>query len=135
MTRRLVWFAIVATAASFAVFVILGNFVTATAQENGPVVIHDWVSPGVHRLNGILVLPLQCDELSVEPRQVSATQYLLVFQTWQDPSINCPQTPTPRAFEAIVFAPSFGVNFTATLDDQPFSIGIIPDIASSTQHL
>lgn len=130
--RRLVWFAVVATAAIFAIFVVLGNFATMSAANSGPVAIHDTVSNGSHQLNGILVLPLQCDELSVETIKISSTVYELAFQTWQDPSVSCPQTPTPRAFEAIAFAPASGTTFIATLDGKGFPITIVPDTSIST---
>lgn len=130
--RRLVWFSIVATAASFAVFLVLGNFATAGAENEGPVPVRDVVTAGAHQLTGMLLLPLSCDELSVEPEQISGTVYELAFETWQDPSVPCAQTPTPRSFEAVVFAPSVGVSFTAALDGQMFPIQILPDFSTSS---
>lgn len=127
------WFAIVATAATFAIFVVLGNFVTYGAQSSGSVAVHDVISPGEHDLNGIIVLPLSCDELSVETQELSSTAYQLVFSTWQDPSVTCPQTPTPRTFETVVFAPSVGVSFSASLDGAPLPITIVSDVATSSQ--
>ncbi|HEV3245515.1 MAG TPA: hypothetical protein VG102_04100 [Candidatus Paceibacterota bacterium] len=130
IVRRLVWFAIVATVACFAIFVVLGNFVSY-AGNAGTVPVRDVVSPGTHRLSGMLVLPLSCDELSVETRQVTPALYQLMFQTWQDPSVPCPNTPTPRLFQTIVFAPSVGVAFTATLDGKAFPITILTEASSS----
>ena len=132
LIRRLVWFAVVATAACFAIFFVLGNFFVASAQDEGPVPVRDVITSGTHRLSGILVLPLSCEELSVQPRQVSASEYALVFTTWQDPSIACPQTPTPRQFNAVVFAPSDGISFIATLDGKNIPIIVLPDTATST---
>ncbi len=131
--RRLVWFGIVATAAFFAIFVVLGNFATARAGNGGAVAIHDMITSGTHRLNGILVLPLACDELSVEVKEVSSNLYQLDFQTWQDPSISCPRTPTPRPFQTVAFAPSLGTTFIAALDGQGFPITIVPDFSTSTR--
>src|ERR1700722_7914677 len=111
--RRLVWLALVTIAAFFAIFVVLGNFVATRAQGSGVVAIHDVISPGAHHLNGILVLPLSCDELNVSVDPMSSTTYQVQFTTWQDPSIACPSTPTPRPFETVAFAPSTGILFTA----------------------
>jgi hypothetical protein len=130
--RAFVWFAIVATAASFAIFAVLGNFGALNAAFESPVPIHDDVSAGVHHLSGILVLPLSCDELSVETETISGTDYLLAFQSWQDPSVTCTQTPTSRAFEAVVPASSNGVSFIATLNGNGFPITITSSTATST---
>lgn len=132
MIRRLVWFAIVAAAATFAIFVVLGNFATLGAASEGPVPIHDLVSSGSHRLSGMLLLPLSCDEISVRIQSISPNVYELAFQTWQDPSVQCPASPTPRLFQTIVLAPQSGVSFVATLDGKAFPISIIPDVAAST---
>lgn len=132
MVRGMVWFAVVSTVASFAIFAVLGNFAIAGAENEGPVVIRDVLSPGVHQFSGMIVLPLACDELSVQSEPVSSTTYMLVFQTWQDPSIACPSEPTPREFKTTVFAPSAGVVFLATLDGNGFPIEVEPDISTST---
>ncbi len=83
-------------------------------------------------MNGILVLPVACDELSVGVQDISATEYVLTFTTWQDPSVACPVTPTPRAFETVAFAPQNGVAFIATLDGKSLPILIVPQAATST---
>ena len=132
MVRRLVWFAIVSSAASFAIFAVLGNFAIAGAENAGPVFIRDVLSPGVHRFSGMLLVPLACDELSVQSKPMSSTTFQLIFETWQDPSIQCPEEPTPREFRTVVFAPSAGVTFFATLDGRGFPIQILPDLSAST---
>jgi hypothetical protein len=132
MVRRMVWFAVVSTAASFAVFAVLGNFAIAGAENEGPVVIRDVLSPGAHQFSGMLLLPLACDELSVQSRPMSSSTYQIIFQTWQDPSIACPPGPTPREFKTVIFAPSVGVEFLATLDGKSFPIEVVPDIPAPT---
>jgi hypothetical protein len=130
IVRRLVWFGIVSAFAAFAIFFVLGNFAVATADDTGPVAIRDVLSPGVHHLSGMLLLPVSCDELTVETTQSSATSYVLQFHTWQNPSVPCPASPTPRAFQTIVFAPSTGTSFTATLDGTSFPITILPAVVT-----
>ncbi len=129
--RRLVWFGIVATAAFFAVFVVLGNFIVFSSQGE-PAAIHDIISPGVHEMSGIVMVPMACDELSVETQRLSSTTYQLAFQTWRDPSVACPQVSTARPFETFVFAPSFGIAFLGTLDGKFIPISITSDLATST---
>jgi hypothetical protein len=128
IVRRLVWFGVVASFASFAIFFVLGNFAVATAEDTGPVAIRDVLSPGVHHLSGMLLLPNSCDELTVETEQLSATAYALEFHTWENPSVPCPTTPTPREFQTIVFAPSVGVSFSASLDGTAFPITVLPAV-------
>lgn len=131
IVRRLVWFAIVATAAFFAIFVVLGDFATS-AWSNNTTAIRDVVSPGTHTLSGMVVLPLSCDELSVTTNQASPTLYQILFQTWQDPSIQCESSPTPRLFQTIVFAPSAGVSFAASLDGKSLPITVLPEQATTS---
>jgi hypothetical protein len=122
--RHLVWFAIIATAVSYCLLVVIGNFVTASAENNGPLLVHDVVKPGAHNLSGMLMVPSACDQLSVHPEKVSASTYMLAFQTWQDASVPCPPRETPREFNAIVLSSS-SVQFLATLNGNGFPIRII----------
>ena len=132
MVRRMVWFAIVLTAASFAIFSVLGNFAISSAENRGPVLIRDVVSTDVHTISGMLLLPLSCDELSVQSKPVSSSTYQLIFDTWQDPSIPCPEEPTAREFKTVIFAPQMGITFFATLNGQGFPIQVTPDYSAAT---
>jgi hypothetical protein len=131
VVRRLVWLGIVCIAAGFAIFTVLGNFVVASAENAGPVQIRDTLAPGVHHLSGMLLLPLTCDQLTVQTDEISSNTYLLDFGTWQDPTVACETEPTPRQFNTIVLASSVGVQFTATLDGKAFPISILPTLVVS----
>jgi hypothetical protein len=74
----------------------------------------------------MILLPAACDELTVQTQEVSSNSYVLAFQTWQDPSVLCPTTPTPREFNTVVFASSTTVNFSATLNGNGFPIVVLP---------
>ena len=130
--RRMVWFAIVATAFSYAVFIVLGNFVTAEAQDEGPVRIRDVLEPGSHHLSGMVSVPQACDELLVRTEKLSTSSYELIFSTWQDPSVQCSPQSQPREFQAALFAPSTGVQFIATLNGRPLPVLVIPDITTAS---
>lgn len=132
IARRLVWFAIVATAGCFAILVVLGNVIFPATAGGSSVAVRDIVTPDAHWISGALTLPLTCDELSLSTKKLSATVYELVFQTWQDPSVPCSQESTPRTFQTVVFAPPSGVSFVATLDGRPFAITIISEVGTST---
>ena len=73
-----------------------------------------------------------CAELSVHTTQISQTEFQLQFTTWNEPTLpSCVEEDTPRSFRALVFAPSVGITFTATLDDQPLIISVIPSVEHS----
>jgi hypothetical protein len=133
IVRSMVWFAIVATATSYAIFAVLGNFAAASAADEGPIPVRDLLEPGVHHLSGMVMVPSACDELTVRAQQISTTTYQLAFQTWQDPSVPCPTDPTPREFNVVAFAPSTGVEFSAALDGRQFPIAVIPDVMSTVK--
>lgn len=130
--RDLIWFAVVAAAATFAIFVVLGSEVTAHAQDPGPAVFHDVISPGAHQLSGIVLVPYACDELTVQPEKIAGAEYELVFTTWKDPSIACPETPTARGFETVLFAPSLGITIIAALDSQAMPVRLVTELSTST---
>lgn len=128
LIRRLVWFAIVASAFSYVVLLVLGSIVYAQAARlYAPVLIRDELRVGVHHLSGIIMVPSRCDQLSLHTEQVSTTTYFLVFTTWHEPSVNCDnEEEVPRSFREVVFAPSTGVRFIASLDGRPFPVVTIP---------
>ena len=124
---RLLWFIIVASAAAYVSYLIVGSIIeTNSSQAAAPVLINDSLEPGVHHLSGMIMVPSSCYELSVRTEELSPTLYGLFFKTWRDPAIPCSKDSVPRAFRAILFAPAVGVDFIATLDDTPFTIAVVP---------
>ncbi len=129
IVRRLLWFAIVASAFAYVLFLIIGSVVSAqAARVYDPVIVRDELSPGAHHLSGMIMVGTRCDELSVHTEQLSATDYSLDFTTWREPSVDCGNEEIPRAFREVLFAPAAGVQFTATLDGQAFPLVVIPVI-------
>lgn len=127
MARRLAWFFIVASAVSYACFLILGSTIQARADSDARTVfIRDVREAGVHRLSGMVMVQSTCADLYVRAEQHSNTNYGLVFSTWEQPALECARESVPRAFNAIVFAPAVGVHFTATLDGKPLPIVVVP---------
>lgn len=124
---RMLWFFVVASLIAYATYLVLGNIVNAQASgENTPIVVRDELGKGVHHLSGMLMVPTPCDQLSVRVEPASNTSFVLVFRTWREPSVDCAMDEMPRYFRAILFAPSTGVGFAATLDGIGFPIVVLP---------
>ncbi len=130
MVSRVLWFAVVAVALSSTVYLVVGS--ALNARDSGvyeSVVIRDELGPGVHRLSGMVVVPTPCHQLSVRTEALSISTYMLLFRTWREPSVYCAATEVPRYFRAVLFAPSTGVEFGATLDDKGLPIVVVPTIS------
>jgi len=128
---QLAWFAIVSIIIAYVVYIVASSVVNAQAAGlNEPVLVRDELRPGEHELSGMVMVPSPCDELAVQTRQISTTQYSLDFTTWREPSIACSDDRTPRDFQTSLFAPAAGVYFVATLDGQALPIGVVPLVYS-----
>ncbi len=127
LTRRLVWFFVVASALSYSIFLVAGNAIyTQALGESRVVLVRDFLKVGEHHLSGMVMVPSTCDQLSVETKEVDTATFLLAFQTWRQPYVDCEHTDTPRSFRVVVFAPSVGVRFIGTLDGAPLELAVTP---------
>lgn len=130
MISRVLWFAVVAVTLSYAVYLVVGSVLNARgsgAYES--VVIRDELGPGSHNLSGMVMVPTPCHQLSMRTEALSTSTYMLLFRTWREPSVYCAATEVPRYFRAVLFAPSTGVEFGATLDDRGLPIIVVPTIS------
>lgn len=126
LARRLVWFFVVASSLSYAVFLVAGSTIHKEAiSETRRVLVRDYLKVGEHHLSGMVMVPSSCRQLSVKTEELSRELYHLKFTTWEEPYVDCTYEDTPRAFRAIVFAPSVGVDFLATLDGAPLEIAVV----------
>lgn len=124
---RMLWFFVVASLIAYATYLVAGSIVSAEASgENTPVIVRDELGKGVHHLSGMVMVPTACDQLSVRVEPASPLQYVLVFRTWREPSVDCTEDEVPRYFRAIHFAPSTGIGFIATLDGIGLPIVVLP---------
>ena len=127
---RLVFFVIVSSAVAYCAFLVAGSVVFARAAgQYDPIIVRDVLSPGLHQLSAIVEVPSGCDELQDTISKISATLYQIAFTTWQEPSVSCDDTPTPRSFRDQLFAPSVGVQFVATMNGQSLPITVISAVA------
>jgi len=125
--RRLIWFFFIAAAVSYAFFLVGGSVIAKQSIEKSRAILaRDSIKLNVHYLSGMVMVRSTCAELSVRSYQLSIDTYELQFSTWEEPSLEeCAREDTPRSFRAIVFAPSAGINFQATLDGTPIPFGVI----------
>lgn len=137
VVRRLVWSAVTAVVVTYAGLLLIGGAmeVYANAVMRPPTIIRDRVSPGMHQLSGTLMVHNSCDDLLQSADKLSDTQYQIVFQTWREPSTPCTTGDIPRTFNATVFAPAFGINITAQLDNAQIPIAVIREIATTSVPL
>jgi hypothetical protein len=98
------------------------------AASSTPMIIRDVVRTGEHHLRGKIIVRNTCDELHIKARNLGAGEYLLEFTTWPEPSVPCIKKPTDRVFDAVIFAPSTGVRFIATLDKVPLPIAVYAEL-------
>ena len=123
--RRLLWALIVTMAISYVAFLFFGSIIVADTESKTPVRIRDDFNRGIHRFSGIVDVPSECHQLTVRTQTMSRTMVMLVFETWEEPSIPCKKEPSPRFFTAAAFTPAFGVSILATMDGRPFPIRIV----------
>lgn len=124
---RLGWFVVLSVVVAYGISSIGGSIVNAReARLDKPILIRDEIQGNAHQLSGMVTVPSVCDQLSVETKAISPTNYVLVFKTWPEPSIPCDGNPVPRVFRATVFGPATGTYFTATLDGIALPIAVVP---------
>lgn len=129
IVQRFVWFFVASCAIAYVVFLLAGHMISADAAEvQRTVFVRDSLEPGVHHLSGMVFVPTTCSELTVRAQQVEDAVYELQFTTWETPVVKCAKEEVPRVFNVIVFAPSTGVRFFATLDGSTLPIVVLPYI-------
>lgn len=127
--RSLVWLVLILGLGLGATFIVAQEIVRASIKPSQVIFVRDAIGIGSHVLSGTIAVPSTCDEVIVNTEQTSATSYAILFSTWRDPHItSCKDTKATREFHAIIFAPSLGTSFTATLNGAPVSIAVIPEI-------
>lgn len=124
--RRIVTFAFVSTLLVFVFLMIAGQFAERTAAETHSIILRDEFTGSVHRITGIVPVAYSCAELSVRAEPVEGKTYLLRFETWNGPSVECAKEETPRWIQIPVFIKEEPPHFTATLDGKSLPISVYP---------
>ena len=125
-----IWYSLVGCAIAYTSFVVGGAIFNAhVLAAKMPTLIHDDVQPNTHHLWGTVTVLSPCDQLSVHTNEVSPTLYQIVLETWKEPSVQCAKGSATRSFETIVFAPTKGVSFIASLDGAPLPIAVTTEAA------
>jgi hypothetical protein len=123
---KAIWICVGAVIAAYFTFLTADFLFNGKPGAGEPVIIRDVVGKDEHHLSGTLYVAATCDELSVTYKQVSKSGYELLFETWPEPSVPCKREPSARPFDIVIFAPSSGTHFTASLDNKPLPIAVYP---------
>jgi hypothetical protein len=127
MVWRMAWFLVAAIAISYAIYLVLGSSLRASASGiNDPILVRDVLGQGAHQLSGMVMVPTPCHQLSMSTYAMASTSYVLSFKTWREPSVDCKNDAIPRPFSAIIFAPAVGVHIRAEIDGKSLPIVVIP---------
>lgn len=128
--RRAGWICIAVIAAAYMTFVGTDRIFNANTATSTPIVIRDVLQKNQHHLYGKIVVPKSCDEVSLNVQNSDQSDYQLVFTTWEEPEVACTRDPTERVFDTIIFAPSIGVHFSATIDKVPIPVAVYPSVVN-----
>lgn len=125
MLARVLWFAVVACALSFAAQSFFGNVLASeTDAALRSVTIKDVYTDESHELSGMVMVPSACHDLTVRTKDMDGDTVALIFESWEQPYRNCAQELTPRAFRIVVFAPE-QVKFRAILDNDWVAVRLL----------
>jgi hypothetical protein len=128
--RRAGWICIVVVASAYLTFVSADHMFNSNNATTTPIIMRDILKKGEHDLHGKITVSSTCDEVSVTTEHIADNKYQLAFTTWVEPEVKCLQEPSERVFDTIIFAPSIGVQFIATLDTVPVPLAIYPSISN-----
>jgi len=117
-------------AAAYLTFVVSNRIFNSSMASSTPAIVRDVIQKDEHHLYGKILVPRSCDEVSYQIENPAQNQYILAFTTWEEPSVVCLNTPTERVFDTVIFAPTIGTEFSATLDKTPLQLAVYPIISS-----
>lgn len=120
------WICIAVVLGAYLTFVSADRVFNTRVATSTPIVVRDVLRKGEHHLYGKMEVPSPCDEVRVHTENISENEYELSFTTWAEPAVKCTNEPSERVFDTIVFAPSIGVKFTATIDKVPVPVLVFP---------
>lgn len=127
--RSLVWLFLILFLGFGLTLIVANQIIRAQLKSAQPILVRDSVGPGSHTLSGVVPVQSTCDEITVNTEKTSNDSFMLVFNTWREPYVpTCVQGDVTREFHAVVFAPSFGVTFSAAVDGTPMPVAVIPEV-------
>ena len=111
---------------AYGAFWLLDGVVNAqTKEEARTIVVRDALDRDTHNLSGMVVVPSQCHDLIAYTKRIDSANYLLAFETWEDPNRICAQNPLSRAFHLTLFAPPTGISFQGMLIEHSLPLQVI----------
>lgn len=127
---RLLWIVCAASLVAYASYLFFGSTLAKEADHNSVIAL-DQVSAGKHELKGVIVIPSKCHGVSLKVMEFYPNYFHLRFQTWQEPYRDCPKELALHAFNTIIFGPSLGSTFLATLDGTLLDLHVIESFGTS----
>lgn len=126
LLRHAVWYLCLPALIAYGVFLLLDGVVNAdTKRGASTVVVRDVLKKDAHNLSGTVMVPSPCHQLIAHTKQIDPSNYLLAFDTWEDPSRVCTRDLVPRTFHLTLFAPPTGVAFQGTFNDRPIALEVV----------
>jgi hypothetical protein len=125
--RRAGWILIFIILGAYATFLVTDHVFNSHTASSTPMVVRDILQKGQHHLYGMVYVPSSCDEVALRVKAIGTTTYELAFTTWREPEAICVEGGAERTFDTVVFAPSIGTEFVASLDTTPFPIAVYPE--------
>lgn len=126
--RRAIWILLILFGAMCIGSIIAWVYLMRDDELNSSITIADAYGEGTHHLAGSVRVRSTCDQLSATAERMSPSTIEIILTTWEEPSIPCTVTPTPRQFTVTAFG-ALDTRFTASLDNSPITVILRPDIA------
>jgi hypothetical protein len=124
--RKVFWFICFSGIVAYGAFLLLDGVVNAdTKKEASTIVVRDVLDRNTHNLSGTVMVPSPCHQLIAYTQKMDPSNYLLAFDTWENPSRVCERVPVPRDFQLTLFAPPTGISLQGMFNDRTIPLRII----------
>lgn len=126
MVGRLLIFAVFAALTAVSAHLFFGSMLFASAEgQLQEIVLRDTYKNEAHEFSGIVSVPSECHDLSVRAKDLDARTTVLIFESWERPSIaGCSREVAARAIRTVVFAPP-ETNFRALFDGEWIPLRVV----------
>ncbi len=124
--RKVLWFLGLSGITAYGAFLLLDGVVNADTREKAStIVVRDLLDRNTHNLSGVVLVPSPCHQLITYTTRIDASNYLLTFETWEDPSRVCERDFVPRAFHLTLLAPETGIALQGVFNERSVPLEVI----------
>lgn len=122
----MLWFLCLSGITAYGAFLLLDGVVNADTRERAStIVVRDVLDRNTHNLSGTVMVPSPCHQLITYTTRIDASNYLLTFETWEDPSRVCERDFVPRVFHLTLFAPPTDIALQGVFNEQSVPLEVI----------